>query len=217
MRFIPVAEETGLIVPIGRWVLRAACLQNMVWQRQGLSPLIMAVNLTARQFFEEHLLSDLMTILADTGMEATFLELEISEGLLMRDVEHTLRVLGGLKDLGIRIAIDDFGVGYSSLAALKRFPLNTIKIDRSFIRDLTSGPADKALTEAIIAMGRTLSITVVAQGVETKEQADFLAQNACDEFQGFYLDRPMPADQIAESLRAQLDAEEAEARSVKGI
>jgi EAL domain-containing protein (putative c-di-GMP-specific phosphodiesterase class I) len=169
-----------------------------------------------RQFFEEHLLSDLMRILADTGMDATLLELEISEGLLMRNVEHTLRVLGGLKDLGIRIAIDDFGLGYSSLASLKQFPLNTIKIDRSFIRDLASGPADKALTEAIIAMGRTLSLTVVAQGVETKEQADFLAQNACDEFQGFYLDRPMAADQIAESLRAQSDGMEAAARSVRG-
>jgi diguanylate cyclase (GGDEF)-like protein len=208
MQFIPVAEETGLIVPIGKWVLRTACLQNVVWQNEGLPHLSMAVNLTTRQFFDEHLLSDLMTILADTHMDATLLELEITESLLMRDVEHTLRVLGGLKDMGIRIAIDDFGVGYSSLSTLKRFPLNTIKIDRSFIRDVASVPEDKALTEAIIAMGRTLSLTVVAQGVETKEQADYLRQNACDEFQGFYLDKPVPADQIAGSLRAQSDVEE---------
>ncbi len=165
----------------------------------------MAVNLTARQFYDEHLLPDLTAILADTGMDAHLLELEITESLLMRDVEKTLRILTGLKDMGIRIAIDDFGIGYSSLATLKRFPLDTIKIDRSFIRDVASVAEDKELTEAIIAMGRTLSLTVVAQGVETKEQADFLRQNACDEFQGFYLNRPLPADQITELLRTQAD------------
>jgi diguanylate cyclase (GGDEF)-like protein len=203
MKFIPVAEDTGLIVPIGNWVLRTACLQNVAWQEHGLPPMSMAVNLTMRQFYHEHLLSDLVAILAETRMKATLLELEISERLLMRDVEHTLRVLSGLQEMGVRIAIDDFGVGYSSLATLKQFPLSTIKIDRSFIRDVTSVPDDKALTEAIIAMGRTLSLTVVAQGVETREQADFLRQNACDEFQGFYLDKPVPADQLTAALRAQ--------------
>ena len=123
----------------------------------------------------------------------------------MRDVERSLRILSGLKDMGIRIAIDDFGVGYSSLATLQQFPLDTIKIDRSFIRDVASVDEDKALTEAIIAMGRTLSLTVVAQGVETKAQADFLRLNACDEFQGFYLDLPMPADETATLLRTQRD------------
>jgi len=205
LRFIPLAEETGLIVPIGKWVLRAACMQNVAWQNQGLAPLSMAVNLTARQLFDENLLTDLAKILADTGMDAQLLEVEISEGLLMRDVEKTLRVLRGIKAIGARIAIDDFGIGYFSLASIKQFPLDSIKIDRCFIHDIASVAEDQALTEAIIAMGRTLSLTVVAQGVETKEQADFLRQNACDEFQGFYLNKPMPANQIAELIRAQPD------------
>ena len=208
LRFIPLAEETGLIIPIGKWVVRTACLQNVAWQNQGLAHLNMAINLTERQFFDENLLSDLTKILADTGMDAHLLELEISEGLLMRDVEKTLRVFRGIKDIGIRIAIDNFGIGYSSLASLKQFPLDTIKIDRSFIHDVANVAEDKALTEAIIAMGRTLSLTVVAQGVETKEQADFLRQNACDEFQGFYLNKPVPADQIAELIRAQADTKD---------
>jgi diguanylate cyclase (GGDEF)-like protein len=203
MQFIPIAEETGLIVPIGKWVLKTACLQNGAWQQQGLPHLGMAVNLTARQFADENLLTDLAAILAETGMEASLLELEIAESLLMQDVKRALSVLTGLKHLRIRIAIDDFGIGYSSLSALKQFPLDSIKIDRSFICDVTSVSEDKALTEAIIAMGRTLSLTVVAQGVETKEQADFLRENACDEFQGFYFNRPVPADQFTMLLQAQ--------------
>jgi diguanylate cyclase (GGDEF)-like protein len=204
MQFIPLAEETGLIIPIGKWVLRTACLQNVAWQNQGLGHLNMAVNLTERQFFDKNLLTDLTMILADTGMDAHLLELEISESLLMRDVEKVRQVFQGIKDLGIRIAIDDFGSGYSSLASLKQFPLDIIKIDRSFIHDTSSAAEDQALTKAIIAMGRTLSLTVVAQGVETKEQANFSRQN-CDEFQGFYLNKPMPADQIAGLLRTQPD------------
>jgi diguanylate cyclase (GGDEF)-like protein len=205
MQFIPLAEDTGLILPIGKWVLRTACQQNMAWQKLGLAPLNMAVNLTARQFFDENLLANLTKILADTGMDVHLLELEISEGLLMRDVEKTLRIFRDIKAIGVRIAIDDFGIGYSSLASLKQFPLDTIKIDRSFIHDDSSVAEDRALTETIIAMGRTLSLTVVAQGVETKAQADFLRLNACDEFQGFYLNKPMPADEIAELIRAQQD------------
>ncbi|HSO46546.1 MAG TPA: EAL domain-containing protein [Rhizobiaceae bacterium] len=205
MQFIPIAEETGLIVPIGKWVLRTACQQSMAWQKQGLPPLSMAVNLTPGQFSDGNLLADLKTILVATGMDARLLELEISESQLMRDVEKTMQVLTELKDMGIRIAIDDFGMGYSSLAMLKQFPLNTIKIDRSLIRDAASVTEDKDITEAIIAMGRTLSLTVVAQGVETKQQAEYLVQNACDEFQGFYLNKPAPADQIAELLRMQSD------------
>jgi diguanylate cyclase (GGDEF)-like protein len=205
-RFIAVAEETGLMVPIGKWVLKMACRQNVAWQKQGLPHLKMAVNLTARQFFDEKLLQDLSKILADTSMDARLLELEITESLLMRDVKKTMRVLSGLKNMGIKIAIDDFGIGYSSLATLKQFPLDTIKIDRSLIRDVASVVADKDMTEAILAMGRTLSMTVVAKGVETKEQAEYLRQNACDEFQGFYLNKPVPAEQIAELLRMQMVA-----------
>ncbi|MBT2338415.1 EAL domain-containing protein [Pseudomonas fluorescens] len=203
MQFIPVAEETGLIVPIGKWVLRTACLQNVAWQQLGLPHLCMAVNLTARQFVDEHLLTDLAMILAETGMNASLLELEIAESLLMQDVRNALQVLTGLKKLNIRIAIDDFGIGYSSLSALQQFPLDSIKIDRSFIRDVSSVSEDRALTEAIISMGRSLSLTVVAQGVETKEQADFLRDNACDEFQGFYFNKPVPADQFEVLLQAQ--------------
>ncbi len=203
MQFIPVAEETGLIVPIGRWVLMTACQQNVAWQKQGFPPMNMAVNLTARQFYDEHLLPNLTAILADTGMDAHLLELEISESLLMHDVEKTLRILTGLTDLGVRIAIDDFGIGYFSLSMLRQFPIDTIKIDRSFIRDVTSVAEDKNLTEAIIAIGRTLSLTVVAQGVETQEQAEYLRKNACNEFQGFYFNRPVPADQVTELLRIQ--------------
>lgn len=203
MRFIPVAEEIGLIVPIGKWVLKTACLQSVAWKKQGLNHLSMAVNLTARQFFDENLLTDLPVILADTGMDPRLLELEITESLLMRDVDRTMRVLTGLKDLGIRIAIDDFGIGYSSLSTLKKFPLDTIKIDRSFILDAASDDEDKSLTEAIIAMGKTLSLTVVAQGVETKAQAEYLRRNSSGEFQGFYLNKPLPADQMAELLSTQ--------------
>lgn len=205
LRFIPLAEETGLIIPIGKWVLRAACLQNVAWQNQGLAHLNMAVNLTERQFFDENLLTDLTKILADTGMDAHLLELEISEGLLMRDVEKTKRVFRGIKDIRVRIAIDDFGSDYSSLAMLKQFPIDSMKIDRSFICDVTSVAEDKALTEAIIAMSRTLGLAVVVQGVETKEQADFLRHNVRDEFQGYYLNKPVPADQMAELIRAQSD------------
>lgn len=205
LRFIPLAEETGLMIPIGKWVLRTACLQNVAWQNQGLAHLNMAVNLTERQFFDESLLTDLTKILADTGMDAHLLELEISEGLLMHDIEKTKRIFRGIKDLGIRIAIDDFGSGYSSLAMLKQFPLDTMKIDRSFIRDVAGVAQDRALIEAIIVMGRTLCLTVVAQGVETKDQADFLREDTCDEFQGYYLNKPVPADQMAELIRAQSD------------
>ena len=200
MQFIPIAEETGLILPIGRWVLRTACQQNVAWQRQGLPALSIAVNLTARQFRDEQLLVDVSSILAETGMAAKLLELEIAESMLTHDVENTLLILADIKALGIRVAIDDFGTGYSSLATLQRFPLDTIKIDRSFVRDIAGGIDDSGLADAIIAMGKSLSMTVVAQGVETKAQADFLRIHACDELQGFYFKRPMPAKEFTQLL-----------------
>jgi diguanylate cyclase (GGDEF)-like protein len=203
LHFIPVADETGLIVPIGKWVLKTACLQNVSWQQDGLPRLNMAVNLTTRQFEDDRLLLDLQEALAGSGMDPGLLELEITESLLMHDVDKNLKIISAIKALGVRIAIDDFGVGYSSLSTLQQFPLDTIKIDRSFIRDVTSQVEDKALTQAVIDMGRNLSLTVVAQGVETKEQADYLRENACDEFQGYYVDKPLPADQVAELLRTQ--------------
>jgi len=202
-QFGAVAEDTGLIVPIGKWLLRTVCLQHLAWRKQGLPALTMAVNLSDRQFSDEQLLPDVAEILAATGMDAGFLELEIPESLLMRNVQLSLSTLGRLREIGVRIAIADFGIGYSSLSTLRQFPLDTIKIDRSCIRDVSSVAEDKALTKAIIAMGRTLSLSVVAQGVETKEQADFLLQNWCEELQGFYARLPLSAHQIVDLVRTQ--------------
>ena len=208
-RFIPIAEETGIIVPIGKWVLKTVCLQNVAWQKSGLPSLPIAVNLTRRQFFDDHLLLDLASILEDADMEAGLLELEIAESVLMQDIEKAVRVLTQLKTLGVRMAIDGFGTGYSSLIALERFPIDTIKIDRSLLKESTLAKGAD-LTDAIIAMGKTLSMTVVAQGVETKQQADFLRAHAYDEFQGFYFHKPIPVDQFTQLLRTQTDvAEEA--------
>ena len=203
MQFIPVAEETGLIIPIGKWVLKTVCLQSVEWQKQGLPALSIAVNLTARQFLDEQLLADVASILAETGMAPQLLELELNESLLIHDVENTLRILTGLKALGVRIAVDDFGTGYSSLAMLQRFALDTIKIDRSFMRDFVGTKEDTGLADAIIAMGKSLSLTVVAQGVETKEQAEHLRLHACDELQGFYFKRPLPVGEFTQLLRDQ--------------
>jgi diguanylate cyclase (GGDEF)-like protein len=212
LKFLPIAEETGLIVPIGRWVLTTACRQNVDWQRQGLPRLNIAINLTARQFKDEHLIEDIRSILELTGMEPSFLELEISESILIHDVQTTLQVLTKLKGMGVRIAIDDFGSGFSSLSTLQQFPLDTIKIDRSFIREVSGASNDSGLTDAIIAMGRALSMTVVAQGVETREQAEFLRQHACDELQGFYFAKPVPADQATRLLQAPQDTAQSNLR-----
>ena len=199
-KFIPVAEDTGLIVHIGRWVLKTACMQNVAWQRQGLPPIRMAVNLSVRQFADEHLIDDIATILQETGMDPGLLELEITEGMIVHNVERAIQLLTAIKQLGARLAIDDFGTGYSSLGQLKNFPIDTLKVDRSFIRDLATDSEDKAITSAIIAMGKTLSLTVVAEGVETVEQQTFLREQACDEMQGYYFSKPVPPDEFAALL-----------------
>jgi EAL domain-containing protein (putative c-di-GMP-specific phosphodiesterase class I) len=178
-------------------------MQSVEWRNQGLPPLSMAVNLTPRQFCDESLLMDVTSILEAAGMDPHFLEIEITESLLIHDVENTLRILTGLKALGIRIAVDDFGTGYSSLAMLQRFPLDTIKIDRSFMRDIVGTPQDTGLADAIIAMGKALSLTVVAQGVETREQAEHLRLHECNELQGFYFKKPLPADEFTRLLHDQ--------------
>ena len=200
-QFIPLAEETGLIVPIGKWVLHTACTQSVAWQRQGLPPVRMAVNLSARQFADEDLLEDIAAALESTGLRADLLEVELTESMVIQNTERAGRVLGELKKMGVRLAIDDFGVGYSSLTHLKRFPIDTLKVDRSFIRDLPEDPEDKAITEAIIAMGKSLNLTVVAEGVETREQQSFLQDHACDEMQGFLFSKPIAGDAFAELLR----------------
>ena len=204
VQFIPIAEETGLIVSMGRWVLKTACAQNVAWQRDGLPPLCMAVNLSARQFGDENLLQDIVTVLEESGMRPELLELELTESMVMRDPGQARKLLTAIKQLGVRIAIDDFGVGYSSLAQIRRFPIDTLKVDRSFIRDLAENAEDRAITEAIITMGKTLSLTVVAEGVETQEQQSFLSDHACDAMQGFYFSKPIPHDEFASFMRQHL-------------
>jgi EAL domain-containing protein (putative c-di-GMP-specific phosphodiesterase class I) len=202
-KFIPVAEETGLIVSIGKWVLKTACTQNVAWQKSGLPRLNIAVNLSRRQFADEGLLRDVTSILEETGMSADLLELEITESTLMHDVDKAIRTLKALRDMGVRLAIDNFGTGYSSLSNLRKFPIDTIKIDGSLIRDLSDHAENRGIAEATIAMGRNLSMTVVAECVETKAQADFLREHACDEFQGFYFSKAVTAAKFAELLEAQ--------------
>ena len=200
MKFIPLAEEIGLIVPIGRWILQTACAQNMAWQRQGLPPISMAVNLSPRQFSDEHLLRDIDDALAASGMPANLLQLEITESLVMSNVNRAMRLLGAIQNRGIRLAIDDFGTGYSSMSMMKQFPIDTIKIDRSFVRNLPDDCQDKAIAQAIISMGKALGLTVVAEGVETAEQDQFLRDQACDEIQGFLFSKPVPPEGIPSLL-----------------
>jgi diguanylate cyclase (GGDEF)-like protein len=200
-QFIPLAEETGLIVPIGRWALMTACKQNMAWQRRGLRPVSMAVNLSPRQFIDENLLQDIDEALAASGMSPVLLQIEVTESMMMRDVERAREVLDAIQSRGIRIAIDDFGTGYSSMSLMKQFPIDTIKIDRSFVRDLPDDTEDQAIAQAIISMGRALGMTIVAEGVETLEQEQFLRAHGCDEMQGFLFSRPLSSEQLADLLR----------------
>jgi EAL domain-containing protein (putative c-di-GMP-specific phosphodiesterase class I) len=203
-KFLAIAEETGLIVSIGKWVLATACAQNVAWHQQGLPALTMAINLSRRQFADEGLVRDITSILGRVGMKPELLELEIAESTVMHDVDKAMLTLKAFRALGVRIAIDGFGAGYSSLTNLSRFPIDTIKIDGSFVRGLTDHVENRRVADAIIAMGRTLSLTVIAEGVETKAQADFLRERACDELQGFYFSKAVTADHFAELLEAQL-------------
>ena len=198
--FIPLAEESGLIVPIGEWVLRTACAQNKVWLNAGLSGtqgLRVAVNISARQCRFNSLTKLVQRVLADTGLDACHLELEITESLLMDNPEESANTLRDLNQLGIQLAIDDFGTGYSSLSYLKRFPIHTLKIDQSFVRDITTDPDDAAIVKAVIAMARSLKLRVVAEGVETAEQLEFLRAHDCEGMQGYYFSKPMPTEQFA--------------------
>jgi EAL domain-containing protein (putative c-di-GMP-specific phosphodiesterase class I) len=188
-------------------VLKTACAQNVAWQRDGLPPLCTAVNLSARQFADANFLEDLSTALKQSGLRPELLELELSESMVMKHPEYGIKALTAIKQMGVRIAIDDFGVGYSLLAQIKRFPIDTLKVARSFIRDLGQNAENRSITEAIIAMGKTLSLTVVAEGVETQEQHRFLSDHACDAMQGFYFSKPVAHDEFADFMRQRLVAQ----------
>ena len=198
--FIGVLEETGAIGAVGEWVFRSACEQVMAWERAGLQPLPIAVNLSASQFRDRTLDVSVARAIAETGVNAGLLELELTESSLMHDPEEAVRTLRHLESFGLKLSVDDFGTGYSSLAYLKRFPLDALKIDRTFVRDATTNSDDAAITKAIIQLAHTLGLKVVAEGVETPEQRDLLRSLECDEVQGFLFGRPMPAEQAAQLL-----------------
>jgi len=199
-QFIPLAEENGLIIPIGEWVLREACRQARAWQDAGLPPLSVSVNVSARQFDDPRLVERVAAALASTGLDARWLELELTETMVMRNVQQSIGKMRELEAMGIALSIDDFGTGYSSLAALKSFPISRLKIDQSFVRDLCGSADDQAITCAIISLSHQLDMKVIAEGVETEQQRRFLHANGCDEVQGYLFSCPVPAEEIAEML-----------------
>jgi EAL domain-containing protein (putative c-di-GMP-specific phosphodiesterase class I) len=195
--FIPVAEETGLILPIGEWVLRQACRQMRAWLDSGMSPVRVAVNLSAKQFHDADLASVVRSALTDAQLEPGYIELELTESALMNDPEQSAMTLQSLSAMGVHISIDDFGTGYSSLSYLRRFPLDKLKIDRSFIRDLMTNADDVCIVRAIISLAHSLRLRVVAEGVETAQQLEFLRELGCDQYQGFYCSPAVPAEAFA--------------------
>jgi diguanylate cyclase (GGDEF)-like protein/PAS domain S-box-containing protein len=199
--FIPLAEETGMIIPIGEWVLLKACQQNKAWQDYGLPPMRVAVNLSAYQLQHKTLIDSVKNALESSGMEASYLELEVTETVIMQNPDFAVSILSELREIGVHISIDDFGTGYSSLAHLKRFSVNTLKIDKAFVRDVEIDTTDAAIAIAIIAMGNSLNLKVIAEGVETVGQLAFLKDNQCDEMQGYLFSRPMPAEDVVGFMR----------------
>lgn len=190
-QFIPIAEQTGLIIPIGEWVMRSACAQNQVWIEAGLSQSRVAVNISLHQVQQPDFVSVVERVLWETKLHPRFLELEITETAMMQDIKHTRRVLGQLKDMGITITIDDFGMGYTSLSYLKELPCQSLKVDRYFVKDLVVNPYDRAIASALLALGRGLNLSVVAEGIETKEQMQCLKSLGCEEGQGFFFSTPL--------------------------
>lgn len=203
-KFIPIAEANGFIMPLGEWVLQTACAQNQAWQLAGFSSLRISVNLSARQLQQPNLVDKIKQILADTGLQSTYLELEMTESALMVDIQQSILTLKQLRELGISLALDDFGTGYSSLSYLKQFPVNMLKIDQSFMQDVLSDTDSIAVTNAIIALSNSLDLKTTAEGVETQEQLDYLKTQGCDEGQGFYFSHPSPAETITQKLKTRV-------------
>jgi EAL domain-containing protein (putative c-di-GMP-specific phosphodiesterase class I) len=203
-RFIPLAEESGVIVALGEWVLREACRQNKEWQTAGMAPITVAVNVSARQFREANWVDRVEAALRESGLDPRYLELELTESLLMHDVEYAVATMRRLQAIGIGLAIDDFGTGYSSLTALKSFPVTRLKIDQSFIRSLPDDQNDRSIAKAVISLGQQLNLKVIAEGVETAAQLAFLTNNKCDEVQGFHFSKPVESSVVAEMLKNQV-------------
>jgi diguanylate cyclase (GGDEF)-like protein/PAS domain S-box-containing protein len=215
-QFIPVAEDCGLILPIGNWVLHEACRQTRAWADAGLSLATIAVNISAIEFRNEHFLDGVFAILQDTGLNPRRLELELTETVLMKRAESTESVLKNLRARGIHLAVDDFGTGYSSLSYLRKFPVDSLKIDQSFIRQITATRDDTAIVAAVIGMGRSLNLRVIAEGVETRTVLEFLQAHQCDEAQGYYFSRPLPAQEFARFLRTGISLWSADRRNSSG-
>jgi diguanylate cyclase (GGDEF)-like protein len=205
--FIPLAEDAGLIVPIGEWVLRTACMQGQRWRDQGVAPIQIAVNISARQFHDQDFSQTVIRILEETGLSPKYLELEVTESSIIQDERFAAGMLSRLKSMGINILIDDFGTGFSSLASLKRLPIDALKIDKSFVREATSDPDDAALVMAIITLAHNLRLKVVAEGVETEDQLRFLQLLRCDEIQGYFFSKPLPAERLAAVFEPQINAD----------
>ena len=194
--FIPIAEETGLIIPIGEWVLRTACAQMAAWHKAGFNELCVGVNLSSLQFRQGDIAKTIKNVLATTGLDPQYLEIEITESIIIQNVEETIDTLWKLKEMGLKLSIDDFGTGYSSMNYLKRFPLDTLKIDRSFIKDIMTEPNDAAITKATIGLAKGLNLTTIAEGIETEEQLIFLHKQGCDQIQGHFVSQPVPAETV---------------------
>ena len=208
--FIPILEETGLIVPVGEWVLRTACMQNLKWQKAGFPPIRVAVNLSAIQFRQTELVSMVKRVLDETGLDRRFLELEITENIAMHNEESVISALAALHDMGVSLAIDDFGTGYSSLSYLRRFPVHKLKIDRSFVRDITESVDGGQIVKAIVSLARNLRLEVIAEGVETEQQLAFLHVCGCNDVQGFLFSRPLPGAELESFLENKSQALQAQ-------
>jgi EAL domain-containing protein (putative c-di-GMP-specific phosphodiesterase class I) len=194
-----------MIIPIGAWVFRTPCQQARAWQDAGLGPLRVAVNLSARQFSTPHLVSDIAQVLADTGLPASSLEIELTESLFMNDVDQAVDLLHQLKGVGVKLSIDDFGTGYSSLSYLSRFPIDVLKIDRSFVCDISRDASDAAIVASIITLAHNLKLAVIAEGVETGDQLSYLRRHGCDQMQGYYFSKPLPSTEFETLLRSHQD------------